>query len=421
MARSAFPATHPSESSAASPSRTGARNGTTPTCDQATVSTLCCATWSPRAGETAIAGPPTPPALSRAPLPAWRTCGCGAHLVAPGVTDGPLDARDMLDGIGPGRLAGMWPRPRHRLPVVPRPAAAVSMALSASFGAADAPLQWYAEVGIGGNASRDVVVESRSNDRASICDEYINPRALSVPGCTSPGRGAGDSWRAPFDPGAGFAGEAEVGIRLSARWRLAAAYAHGATDFDQTVSSTDATGADFDKIGNELAVGEETLRSTTSEGFRIVAYRDWPNRTRWTPYAGAGVAVSLARKDFSWLWARSADPADIATGLDQPNGDEIRRRLAGTVSAGRRTLRDTVRGYVLIAGVQRELSDRVSVGLKAQWSRFEAFKSDAYEGDLLRSHAPNLRLDDSEPVSAWSRTGDTGRLSALVTVRYAWP
>ncbi len=287
--------------------------------------------------------------------------------------------------------------------------------------AGPAHAQWYAELALGGNTSRDVTVKSRSNDRASVCDEHVNPRALAVPGCASPERGAGDGWLAPFDRGAGLSGEMELGIRLSQRWRLAAGYTHRATDFNQTVSSTDATGADFDKISNELSVGQETLGSVTSDGFQVVAYRDWPNRTRWTPYAGAGVAVSRTRKDFAWLWARAADPADIATGMDQPNAEEIRRNLAGTVSAGRRTLRDAMVGYVLAAGVDRQWSERVSVGLKAQWARFDTFESDGYTGDLLRSHPPNLRLDGSEPVSAWSRTSDTGRLSVLLTVRYAMP
>ena len=86
---------------------------------------------------------------------------------------------------------------------------------------------------------------------------------------------------------------------------------------------------------------------------------------------------------------------------------------------GRRTLRDSMVGYVLVACVERALSDSVSVGLKAEWKRFEAFESDGYAGDLLRSHPPYLRLDGSEPVSAWSRTRDTGRFSALLTIRYA--
>ncbi len=315
----------------------------------------------------------------------------------------------------------MSPGARQYRPVLSRFAAAVSIGVAACLPASGATAQWYVGIGIGGNASPEVIMESRSNDRASICDEYINPRALSVSGCTTPDRGTGDGWLAPFDPGAGFSGEAEFGFRLSPRWRLAAAYARSRTDFDQTVSSTDATGADFDKISNELSVGEETLGSATFDEFRIVAYRDWPNRTRWTPYAGAGVAVSRTRKDFAWLWARSADPADIATGLGQPNAEEIRRNLAGTVSVGRRTIRDTMVGYVLIAGVERALSKNVSVGLKAEWKRFDAFESDGYVGDLLRSHPPNLRLDGSELVSAWSRTRDTGRFSALFTIRYAMP
>ena len=304
---------------------------------------------------------------------------------------------------------------------LPQGLATVILIAASCLAAADAYAQWYAGLALGANASRDVIVESRSNDRASICDEYINPRALAVPGCTAPDRGAGDGWLAPFDPGAGFSAEAELGFRVSPRFRLAVVYARDATTFDQTVSSTDATGADFDKISNELSIGEETLGNTTSDAVQVVAYRDWPNGTRWTPYAGIGVAASRTRKDFSWLWARSADPEDIATGLGQPNAEEIRRNLAGTVSTGRRTLRDTLVGYVLVAGIDRKLSESVSVGLKAQWKRFEAFESDAYEGDLLRSHPPNLRLDGSEPVSAWSRTGDTGRFSVLVTLRYAMP
>ena len=75
-------------------------------------------------------------------------------------------------------------------------------------------------------------------------------------------------------------------------------------------------------------------------------------------------------------------------------------------------------GYVLATAVDRNWSERVSVGLKAQCTHFDAFESDGYTGDLLRSQPPNLRLAGSEPVSAWSCTGDTGRFSALITVRY---
>ena len=280
---------------------------------------------------------------------------------------------------------------------------------------------WYVSFSIGGNASPGITLTSRSNDRASICDEYINPRALSVPACTSPDRGAGDGWLAPFDGGAGISAEAEFGYRFSPRLRIAAVYAYNHADFDQSVSSTNASGVDFDKINDELSVGDETLGTVVSHEVFLVGYRDWPNRSRWTPFAGAGAGFARLRKDFSWVWARSTDPQDILTGRDQPNAQQIRQNLAGTVSTGRSALRDTIPGYVLMAGAEREISDSLSVGIKVQWKRFGRFESGPYGGGLLRSHAPNLRLDGSEPVSTWSETRDTDRLVIALTMRYALP
>ena len=162
--------------------------------------------------------------------------------------------------------------------VLSRFATVISLAASACLAATDATAQWYVGVDIGGNASRDIVVKSRSNDRPSICKEYINPRALSVADCTTPGRGAGDGWLAPFDPDAGFFGEAELGCHLSPRWRLAAVYARSPADFNQTVSSTDATGADFDKIRSSLS-GSARARARSGRG---TLRPPWPATRTWT-------------------------------------------------------------------------------------------------------------------------------------------
>ena len=279
----------------------------------------------------------------------------------------------------------------------------------------------YASVSLGGNVTGDVTMRSRSNDRASICDEYINPRALSVPGCTAPDRGVGDGWAAPFDGGRGFSAEAELGYRFSPRFRVAIVYGYHTTQFDQTVSSTDASGVDFNKIGNELSTGEESL------GLRV--------RTNCSPsHIVTGRSAADGRPSQAWEWAsprrartspgsgpRSANPEDILTGRDQPNAAEIRSNLAGTVSAGRSPLKDTTAGFLVLAGASRPLTDTVSVAFKVQWKRFATFESGAYGGGMLRSHPPNLRLDGSEPVSTWSRTGDTDRYSILLTMRFAMP
>ncbi|MYH34869.1 MAG: hypothetical protein F4013_10075 [Gammaproteobacteria bacterium] len=127
----------------------------------------------------------------------------------------------------------------------------------------------YASVSLGGNVIGDVTLRSRSNDRASICDESINPRALSVPGCTAPDRGAGDGWSAPFDGGRGFSAEAALEYRFSPRFRVAVVYGYRATQFDQTVSSTDASGVDFDKIGNQQFSVHGILPSLRSLNVRV--------------------------------------------------------------------------------------------------------------------------------------------------------
>ena len=171
--------------------------------------------------------------------------------------------------------------------------------------------------------------------------------------------------------------------------------------------------------GDPLALGEETLGTANSHELFLAAYRDWPNASRWTPWAGVGVGVAWARKDFSWVWARSANPADILTGAGQPNAAEIRSNLSGTVSTGRAALKDRMTGYLVATGIDRALTESLTLGLKLQWKSFGDFESDAYKGSLLRSHAPNLRLDGSEPVYAWSRTEDTARASVMLSLRYA--
>ncbi len=313
------------------------------------------------------------------------------------------------------RIGNRWPRPTQIAVLL---GLVGSTLLVCAHGWAD-PL--YASVSLGRNVSGDVTMRSRSNDRASICDEYINPRALSVARCTTPDRGAGDGWAAPFDGGRGFSAEAELGYRFSPRFRAAVVYGYNVTEFDQTVSSTDASGVDFDKIGNELSTGEESLGTASSHELFAVTYRDWPNRSRWTPFVGVGVGVAQVRKDFSWVWARSADPDDILTGRDQPNAQEILGNLAGTVSAGRSALNDTMAGFLVLAGVSRQLTDTIDVAFKLQWKRFDSFDSGAYGGGVLRSHPPNLRLDGSEPVSTWTRTGDTDRYSFMLTLQFGIP
>ena len=62
---------------------------------------------------------------------------------------------------------------------------------------------FYLRADLGANLATGVTLHGKSNDRASRCDEFINPRYAEIPGCTDPDRGSAAGWRTAFDPASG--------------------------------------------------------------------------------------------------------------------------------------------------------------------------------------------------------------------------
>ena len=274
---------------------------------------------------------------------------------------------------------------------------------------------------VGRGSIGDYVVVSRSNDRSSVCDEFINPNALRVAGCTTPDRGVGDGWSAPFSDGAGLVAGAGVEFDLAGPWTLAVDYSRVQATFNQTVASTNAQGEDFEKLSNELEIGQEHLGAWRTHGVHGVVHlypiRSGPVR----PYGGAGLGYAAMRADFGWNWRRSADPLAITTGRDQPNFDEIRRNLAGTASRGTALFRKNMHVFVYVGGVDFAVSERFSVGVRLRRLQYPSVEVGPYVGETLRDHVPNLRLDGSEPVSTWSTLPGTGVTEVGVVLKYRLP
>ena len=273
-------------------------------------------------------------------------------------------------------------------------------------------------VDVGRGSIGDYVVVSRSNDRSSVCDEYINPNALGVPGCATPERGAGDGWSAPFSDGRGLLAGAGVEFDIGGPLSLAIDYSRVEAVFDQTVASTNAQGVDFEKLSNELEVGQERLGALRTHGVHGVLNL-YPIRSGLIrPYGGIGLGYAALRANFGWNWRRSADPLAITTGRGQLNFDEIRRNLAGTVSRGAALFSENVHVFVYVGGVDFAVSDRLSVGVRARRIQYPSVEVGPYVGETLRSHVPNLRLDGSEPVSTWSTLPGTGVTEVAVLLKY---
>ena len=99
------------------------------------------------------------------------------------------------------------------------------------------------------------------------------------------------------------------------------------------------------------------------------------------------------------FWRQGVGRA-ITTGEGLPNVDDIRQNLAATTSSFQGILSDKLVSQQVLVGVNYALTEGLSVGVKGRWVHGAAFESDdALVWDPLRSHVPNLRRDESEPVS----------------------
>ena len=263
---------------------------------------------------------------------------------------------------------------------------------------------FYLSQEIGLNVAPAVELLGNSNDRASRCDEFINPRFAEVPGCTDPTRGSGAGWKTTYDRAAGILAGLSAGYRFGGRLRVEAEWLHRESEYDQTSPVASATGDTFAKLDGEIQRAEDRIGSISSQNVFANVYVDFPGRSRLTPYVGVGGGIGWTELDYGDLWARNPDPDAIGTAAGLPNEAEIRRNLAATTTSKQAELHDRLTGYQVLGGVDYAMSDAVSLGVKVRWVRFGRFTAEDIEWERLRSHASQLRLDGSEPVTFRIRT-----------------
>ena len=127
-----------------------------------------------------------------------------------------------------------------------------------------------------------------SNDRASVCDEFINPQYATVTqaagyeayNCTGPDRR--NDWVNQFALATGLQTTWVLGHRFRAnasgpRWR------HVRTEVEYFYRAT------ADKLNQELQTATDYLGRVTSHTLFANLYWDVRTRSRLTPYVGVGV------------------------------------------------------------------------------------------------------------------------------------
>ena len=185
----------------------------------------------------------------------------------------------------------------------------------------------YLSSELGANFAPNLDTLGTSNDRASACDEFINPMFATVtqtPGyenynCTGPNRGATGDWENTLDGAEGILAGVAVGYGLRetypdhflGRFRFEVEYFYRDTEYDQTADIPSAAGESGDKLAQEILTATDRIGSVTSHNLFGNLYVDFPNSSRFTPYVGVGVGVGFTDMDYGSLWARNPDPNAI--------------------------------------------------------------------------------------------------------------
>ena len=248
----------------------------------------------------------------------------------------------------------------------------------------------------------EMSLEAWDNDVATQCDKWINNNGSGdylVPpmrNCAQSSR-SDFSWVQQFNGGTGLLAGAALGYRMGS-FRAEAEYFYRGTTYDDLDNEVDLLPAGVPFQGGkegELSYTEAGVDDVLSHNFFANLYYDYRSGSKFTPYVGFGIGFSQVSLDYFNRWRRNADPQYISTfndvaGLTQHEREDLNRKVAGTTTIARAKLSDTLFGYQVVAGVDYQVSEPVSIGLKFRWADFGEFESDPREWDQLRSHESAL-------------------------------
>lgn len=287
-------------------------------------------------------------------------------------------------------------------------------------GIARADTRFYLTSGLGVQFASALHLVSGDTDRPSRCDEFINPAFAAIPGCTAADRsvGAVDAWQSRFRRATGVVTAAAFGYRVASRIRVEAEYLGGTAEYGEWAPLVDPSGVLFTSIfGAEMPLAHERVGGVITHALFANAHVDFPTRTRLTPSVGFGAGAGVVGLDYGVIWARDLDPATIDYAAGLPNEAEVRQLLAGSVTTTQASLRDTLGGYQVLAGVDIAFSQSVALAVTGRWTRFSRFiATGSY--DRLRSHESGVRRDGSEPVIYTVTTRDIGLAGVNLSLKY---
>ena len=255
------------------------------------------------------------------------------------------------------------------------------------------------------------------------CDRTINPDGFQVEeGACGNAPSAWGPMDESFDGGGGILAGLALGYRKE-NFRAEGEYfyrsaIHESTDvpFDSATNYDPGTDPGFRTVMDAV---DDVLSHNLFANF----YYDFHSHSKLTPYLGIGVGFAKVSLAYRTFWHRTNDPEHITvfdteglTGDELAKAQALNREIAGTTTADRAKLSDQLLGYQAVAGLDYQVSDPVTIGLKFRWASFGEFDDEsAY--DSLRDHA-SVAGNPPVPVTYYVKTDDIQFWGISLNMKY---
>ena len=253
------------------------------------------------------------------------------------------------------------------------------------------------------------------------CDRIINPQGLQTNAMCpdSPPWQMGES----FDGGSGILAGLAVGYRLGS-FRVEGEYFYRNANHDSTAQPIDSTGWN---PNSELEYGRDDASSPNVEdevddllSHNVFAnlYYDYRSDSKFTPYLGVGIGLAKVSVAYRTRWQRSTNPDNI-TVFAPGQGEELNQELAGVLTYDRARMSDTLFGYQALAGVDYQVSEPFTIGLKFRYAMFGEFEDES-DYTSLRGHDPVIGPGNppTRPATYYIRTDDIQFWGVSLNMKY---
>ncbi len=309
----------------------------------------------------------------------------------------------------------------------------VAIALVVSSCPAWAQDGWYMGMDLGVGAAPEMDVKTGGVDdwvssadaahSAIRCDRTINPDGFQVEeGACGNAPSAWGPMDESFDGGRGILGGLALGYRMG-NFRAEGEYFHRMANHESTdVPYDSATNYDPGTDPGFQTVMDR-VDDVLSHNVFANAYYDFRSDSKFTPYLGIGAGFAVVSLEYRTFWRRTNDPEHVTvfdteglTGDELAKAQALNRKITGAITTDSAGLSDLLSGYQAVAGLDYQVSDPVTVGLKFRWVSFGEFDDEsAY--DSLRDHA-SVAGHPPVPVTYYVKTDDIQFWGISLNMKY---